>query len=484
MSVPTSVPPDSPKVLYHSIPQQPEVSTSDIDLDVESDEPPHDLPAELLDGRTKAIHFILGCAVLLPWNVIITAMPFFLSRLSGSSFKSSFSSYATTTFTVSNFIFLAHATFTSKHTKPSERTRSTIGCILFLNVLLTLSTFFTPSPGLFAIFVLLNGAAQAAAGGYLQTSAIAVASLFGPAAVQAMIAGQAAVAVVISGVQVVSSATSIAGKPKTAVVEDSAEATSAFIFFVISTLFMVVSYLAHEALLRMPVYDRVAGSLERPSYKISLGTDEGLSTRSVSRARSVVVEEAGNVMKVAKANVLFEVAVAYVFMATLSVFPPLTLSISPVNPNIHPLLFTAIHFLVFNIGDFLGRWACSFKIMLIWSAKRLLTMSLARTLFIPLFLMCNIQRPSNILSSAPVINSDFLFMLLIFTFGWTNGYVSSLCMMAAPSVEHNPRLKGRVADVDVAATVASFCLVGGLALGSISSFAVRAAVCNCNPFVS
>lgn len=55
-------------------------------------------------------------------------------------------------------------------------------------------------------------------------------------------------------------------------------------------------------------------------------------------------------------------------------------------------------------------------------------------------------------------------------------------MMSAPSLEHNPRLRGRREDVDVAATVAGFCLVGGLALGSIASFAVRGVVCACNPF--
>jgi len=75
-----------------------------------------------------------------------------------------------------------------------------------------------------------------------------------------------------------------------------------------------------------------------------------------------------------------------------------------------------------------------------------------------------------------------LFILLLFAFGLSNGYLSTLCMMSAPSLEHNPRLKGRKEDVDVAATVASFCLVGGLVIGSIASFAVRAAVCGCNPF--
>lgn len=67
-------------------------------------------------------------------------------------------------------------------------------------------------------------------------------------------------------------------------------------------------------------------------------------------------------------------------------------------------------------------------------------------------------------------------MLILLCFGLSNGYVSSSCMMSAPSLEHNPRLKGRKDDVDVAATVANFCLVGGLALGSAASFVVRAGV--------
>ena len=54
--------------------------------------------------------------------------------------------------------------------------------------------------------------------------------------------------------------------------------------------------------------------------------------------------------------------------------------------------------------------------------------------------------------------------------------------MSASSLEHNPRLKGRAQDVDVATTVAFFCLVGGLALGSIFSFGVEGMICECNPF--
>lgn len=364
------------------------------------------------------------------------------------------------------------------------------------------STFIVPSSGVFTVFVLFNGAAQATAGAYLQTSVIAVASLFGPPAVQAMMSGQAAVAVAVSGVQVLSAAASVHGRPSTYVSDGSPEERSAFIFLLLSTIFLIFSAMTYGWLVRTPDYACVAAPLEQQSRKIS---DEVVNSSEriglVSSRPTGLSDEKANAIRVAKANVIYEVAVAYVFVVTLvsltlpafivlfrnvvlqAVYPAITTSIQSTNPDIHPLLFSSAHFLVFNIGDFLGRYVCSYPIFLIWSAKHLLTLSVARTLFIPVFLMCNVQRPS-IVPSPPVISSDFFYIAILFAFGWSNGYVSSLCMMSAPSLEHNPRLRGRVEDVDIAATIASFCLVGGLALGSIASFAVRAAICNCNPFTT
>lgn len=45
---------------------------------------------------------------------MITAEPYFLSQLRHSSMRSTFASYLATAFTLSNFLFLAHATVTSK----------------------------------------------------------------------------------------------------------------------------------------------------------------------------------------------------------------------------------------------------------------------------------------------------------------------------------------------------------------------------------
>ncbi|KAG6818846.1 hypothetical protein H0H93_001083, partial [Arthromyces matolae] len=467
----------SPEALYHAIPQvlapEDDQRTPPDVLELEGDEQtlavaidplaPSDPPAVVIDAQVRWIHFILGCCVLLPWNVMITATPYFLSRLNDSPLKGVFSSYLSVTFTACNFIFLAHATVVSKQTSPSHQTRR---CIIWLSILclvLTLGTYVQLSPGLFMAVTLLIGAAQSALGSYLQTSVVAVASLYGPQALQSMMSGQAAAAVAISSVQVLSSALFIWNSTPEQIlanaIDGTAEKDSARVFFALSTVFLVISVLAHRVLVSKHTYKALVAHLDHVEHPLT------------SHGRETFSKEWNNIVRVSKVNISFEMAVAYVFIVTLAVFPPISTSVQPTNPNIHPLLFNAVHFLVFNIGDFLGRYVCSFPSLLIWSSRWLASLSFARTLFIPIFLMCNVQRPSTEFPTAPIINSDLMFMLILFAFGLSNGYVSSLCMMSAPSLDHNPRLKGRKEDVDVAATVASFSLVGGLALGSVASFA-------------
>ena len=57
--------------------------------------------------------------------------------------------------------------------------------------------------------------------------------------------------------------------------------------------------------------------------------------------------------------------------------------------------------------------------------------------------------------------------------GYTNGYVSTLALLAVSSLEHNPRLGGRREDVDVAATLGGAFLNVGLASGALSSFGIQ-----------
>ncbi|KZT26997.1 hypothetical protein NEOLEDRAFT_1061600 [Neolentinus lepideus HHB14362 ss-1] len=498
----------SSDALYHAIPQAPvaanpaprclSISDTDVELSEAEDEDVLDEPvvAGYLDPRIRWVHFILGSAVLLPWNALITATPYFISRLSGTSLASTFSSYLSITFTISNFGFLAHATATSKQASPARRVLSAMMALAVLTLLLTLSTYTHGPPGLFFAFVIVNGIAQAGAGSYLQTSVIAVASLFGPGAMQSLFSGQAAVGVAVSLVQVLSAAASVHDSdspsstiaPRDPITDGKAEEKSAFVFFGLSFLFLLVSAAVYVWMTRLPAYNAVVMSEDGPGKVVTPPADDDQTAEThglVSSARRRPDARA-NIIRVAKANLIYELSVAYIFVVTLAVFPPITISIHPTNPATHPLLFSALHFLLYNIGDFIGRYLCSIPSLLIWSARRLAAMSFARTIFIPLFLMCNLQQgdsSSVTSSSTPVINSDIAFFVLLLLFGLSNGYVCSMTMMSAASLEHNRRLKGRKQDIDIAATVASFSLVTGLVLGSAASFAVRSAVCGgCNPF--
>ncbi|KAM6495656.1 Nucleoside transporter domain containing protein [Amanita muscaria] len=479
------------------ISSQPQYEPIPDDDDASVDQEDSQPEALEVDVRTKRIFFVLGCALLLPWNgmflppapsylpVLITAIPFFLSRLEDSpSLKLTFSSYLSALCNFVNLVSLTHATFLRKHSpSPSLETRRMILVLAGLTFMLELSTKIRLPAGLFAIFVLLNGAAQASCCSYLQKAVITVGSLYGPAGLQPILSGQAAVAVVVSSVQVLSVATTTWSLPResiaTYVSDGSAEERAAFIFFACSTVFLLFCALAHSWLVRMPLYQRVAGFLEEKSQ----GKSHHLADHAEEHTGLVAMHGSGrDIGRILKENIIYEFAVAYVFIITLSVFPPITTSILPTSPDIHPLLFSSIHFLVFNTGDLIGRYLCSFPSLLIWSAHRLLALSLSRTLFIPLFLMCNVQRPASLIHSTPVISSDLLYMLILLVFGVTNGYVGTMCIISAPSLEHNPRLRGRKEDVDIVATVINFSLTGGLVIGSAASFGVKAAVCNCNPF--
>ena len=209
--------------------------------------------------------------------------------------------------------------------RPSRQTRITILGLAFLTLLLTISTFFHVAPGLFFTFVILNGIFQAALGSYLTTSIVAVAALFGPIALQAMMSGQAAVAVAVSAVQVASSALFLAGGTPESIaanaVSSSAEERGAFCFFALSTAFLGLSALANDWLVSMPIYKILITPLERKegSETGSIGERQALT----SLGRTNFSEEKARILRVAKSNVLYEVAVAYVFMITLvsAVYP-------------------------------------------------------------------------------------------------------------------------------------------------------------------
>lgn len=154
--------------------------------------------------------------------------------------------------------------------------------------------------------------------------------------------------------------------------------------------------------------------------------------------------------------------VIYIYIITLALFPSITVQVKSVNDSIESSIFVSIHFLLFNIGDWIGRTLPIWKPFQLFSSYALLILSLLRTIFIPIFLNCNLNLSG---SDSGWIQSDFIFFSSVLFFAISNGWLTSLVFMAAPK-DHPMTVKPKVGNI------MSFFLVVGLALGGLASFIV------------
>uniref|UniRef100_A0A667FWI7 Solute carrier family 29 member 1 (Augustine blood group) n=1 Tax=Lynx canadensis TaxID=61383 RepID=A0A667FWI7_LYNCA len=123
-------------------------------------------------------------------------------------------------------------------------------------------------------------------------------------------------------------------------------------------------------------------------------------------------------------------------------------------------------FLTFNVFDWLGR---SLTAIFTWPGKDshwLPSLVLARILFVPLLLLCNVQ-PRQYL--AVVFEHDAWFIIFMAAFAFSNGYLASLCMCFGPK-------KVKPAEAETAGAIMAFFLSLGLALGAVFSFLFRSIV--------
>ncbi|QRW15961.1 ribosomal protein 60S L18 and 50S L18e [Rhizoctonia solani] len=306
-----------------------------------------------------------------------------------------------------NFCTLIYATITASNASKTFRIRASSGALAVLFFILTLSTISSVSGTPYFTLIMVIDAFLGLSSSILSVTVVALAALFGPAAMQACFAGQAAVGVVVSFVQFMGAIIADTDSPD----GDTAKPGPTVFFFGLATAFVLFSLIAHSALLRTPEYTEIvqkweAGKVllvEEPGGTVYVDEEEeGRDTEE--QGISVPTDDLGievpqvkgrvSIWEVAKINKLYNLAVGFCFAVTLSVFPPITAYVAPTSSSMFTLgTFIAFHFLVFNVGDYLGRFVCAYPMFQFWKRKQLATYSFSRILFIPLILMCNVRAP-------------------------------------------------------------------------------------------
>lgn len=160
--------------------------------------------------------------------------------------------------------------------------------------------------------------------------------------------------------------------------------------------------------------------------------------------------------------------VFYVYFISIILFPAISSSIESVNKNSASLwttkYFTPLtSFLLYNFADWCGRQ------ITVWiqvpgpQSKLLPAMVLLRTFLVPVFMLCNYQPRMHI--PMVVFAQDVYPVVFTVFLGFSNGYLSTLCMMYGPKV--TPK------DLSEAAGVLMVMFLQlGLAIGSAFSVLV------------
>ncbi|KAM6977455.1 equilibrative nucleoside transporter 1-like [Aplochiton taeniatus] len=166
---------------------------------------------------------------------------------------------------------------------------------------------------------------------------------------------------------------------------------------------------------------------------------------------------------------ILALSVCFCFTITIGTFPAVTADVksSVAEGGAWEGYFIPVScFLFFNLFDWAGR---SFTAVCMWPGKdsKLLPLFiLARCVFVPLFMLCNVQPRSNL----PVVfEHDAWFIVFMILFAFSNGYLASLCMC------HGPKQVLRQ-EAETAGSVMAFFLSLGLALGAAFSFLFRGLV--------
>jgi len=300
------------------------------------------------------------------------------------------------------------------------------------------------------VFININAA-------IFQGGILGVAGGFPPAYMGAVFSGQAVGGIFASGTNVVVKAL-------------GANATqSAFFCFVISVVFLLTSLVAYGVATRTQFYQHYLG--EKSSSDSEKKPEDSKLLDNGASAPSVPV-------KVNPGRVLLQIspyaaAVLICFLVTLGCFPAITMQVESTLPRDNPWAKTfyvpVACFLLFNIGDYLGRFLAG---VIQWPKPGkvgsfiTLFLSISRFVFLPLFLFCNI-RPGERGLTPVLFESDAVYIIIMLLFSVSNGYIGSICMISGPQMVRS----------EEAQTAASLMVaLLGLGLGSgafLSNFFVK-----------
>ncbi|XP_077352406.1 equilibrative nucleoside transporter 1-like [Festucalex cinctus] len=430
------------------------------------------------------IFFILGLGTLLPWNFFMTATMYFTSRLKDppnelaanrtangtlddggdtrNVLESKFNNMMALCSMVPMLIFTCLNSFIHQRIPQKLRILGSLVVILVVFLLTALLVKVDVAPLPFFTLTMIKIILINSFGAILQGSLFGLAGILPASYTTPIMSGQG-LAGAFAALSMIC-----------ALASGSALRDSAFGYFITACFVILTAIIAYLTLPRMEFFryymeSNGSRSSTDDENRMDLLKQENAEKRPVVSLTEDDGKAGVSVLKIFRKIWVMALSVCFVFTITLGTFPAVTVEVKSTvaNGGSWETYFIPVScFLLFNVMDWAGR---SLTAVCMWPGKDsrwLPALVVLRMLFVPLFMLCNVQ-PRYYL---PVVFShDAWYIAFMVLFSFSNGYLASLCMCFGPK-------KVSQHEAETAGAVMAFFLSLGLALGAAFSFPFRAII--------
>lgn len=429
------------------------------------------------------IFFILGLGTLLPWNFFMTATIYFTSRLSETSsdtfndtanataqagdsrnvLESKFNNVMTLCAMVPLLIFTCLNSFIHQRIPQKLRISGSLTVILVVFLLTAVLVKVDIAPLPFFTITMIKIICINSFGAILQGSLFGLAGILPASYTTPIMSGQG-LAGTFAAVSMIC-----------ALATGSALQDSAFGYFITACVVILLAIMSYLTLPRMEFFqyfmesNRARPSADEENKMDLLKKESPAEKRPVVNLMEDEAKPSVSVINIFKQIWVTALSVCFIFTITIGTFPAVTVDVKSTigDGGIWDYYFIPVScFLLFNLMDWAGR---SLTAVCMWPGKDSIWLPVLvglRVVFVPLFMLCNVQ-PRNYLP-VPFAHDAWYITFMIF-FAFSNGYLASLCMCFGPK-------KVAPHEAETAGAVMAFFLSLGLALGAAVSFVFRALV--------
>ncbi|XP_007577440.1 equilibrative nucleoside transporter 1 [Poecilia formosa] len=422
------------------------------------------------------IFFILGLGTLLPWNFFMTATMYFTSRLKDpiaennnatserNVLESKFSNVMTLCAMVPLLIFTCLNSFIHQRIPQKLRISGSLAVIFLVFMVTAIMVKVDVEPVPFFTLTMIKIVCINSFGAVLQGSLFGLAGILPASYTTPIMSGQG-----LAG-------TFAAFSMICALASGSKLQDSAFGYFITACVVILLAITSYFVLPKMEFFqfymesNGSAPSADEENKMDLLKKDNQDEKRPGTDLMEEESSGGTSVFNIFKRIWVMALSVCFIFTVTIGTFPAVTVDVSSTvatSGGAWDTYFIPVScFLLFNVMDWGGR---SLTAVCMWPGKDSIWLPVlcgVRVVFIPLFMLCNVN-PRKYL---PVwFAHDAWYIAFMIFFAFSNGYLASLCMCFGPK-------KVPQHQAETAGTIMAFFLSLGLALGAGVSFAIRAVI--------